>query len=319
MEFFTIFILLALAVAWRTIKIVPNHQNFVQERLGKFKNVLVPGFHFLIPIVDRIAYRHEVREQVIDVQSQACITRDNIQLLVDGIIFLKVMDAQKASYGIANYIAGSVNLAQTTMRSEIGKLSLDSTFSERDTINEKIVKEVDKASDPWGIKVLRYEIQNITLSDQMVNTLEKQMEAERQKRAEITIAQAQKQATINESTADREEQINISQGERQKRINEAEGKAQEISLVANAMAEGVKNIANAIKKPGGQKAVRMKILDQFIDEFGKIMKTSKVTVVPSQLANIKGFFEGFAKVTSTIPTTAESKPVANFDIDNSSE
>jgi len=166
---------------------------------------------------------------------------------------------------------------------------------------------------------LRYEIQNISLSDQMVNTLEKQMEAERQKRAEITIAQAQKQATINESTADREEQINISEGERQKRINEAVGKAEEISLVANAMAEGVKNIANAITKPGGQKAVRMKILDQFIDEFGKIMKTSKVTVVPSQLANIKGFFEGVAKVTDTIPTTAESKPVANFDIDNSSE
>ena len=305
MSYLTVLILVVLLIVWRTIKIVPNHQNFVQERLGKFKTVLEPGFHFLIPVVDRIAYRHEAREQVIDVQSQACITKDNIQLLVDGIIFLKVMDAQKASYGIADYIAGSINLAQTTMRSEIGKLSLDSTFSERDSINEKIVKEVDKASDPWGIKVLRYEIQNISLSDQMLNTLEKQMEAERQKRAEITIANAEKQATINESTADRQESINISEGERQKRINEAEGKGQAISLVANATAKGVKLIANAIKKPGGKKAVRMRIIDQFIEEFGRIMKTSKITVVPSQLANIKGFFEGFSRVTNDMPATVD--------------
>ncbi|MCP4751979.1 MAG: paraslipin [Proteobacteria bacterium] len=307
MIYFTILCLLVLIVAWKTLVIVPNHQSFVQERLGKFQRVLGPGFYFLIPLVDRIAYRHELREQVIDVDSQSCITKDNIQLLVDGIIFLKVMDAQKASYGIADYRQGSINLAQTTMRSEIGKLSLDSTFSERETVNEKIVKEVDLASDPWGIKVLRYEIQNITLSSQMLNTLEKQMEAERQKRAEITLAQAQKQSTINYSNADRKEKINISEGERQKKINEAEGKAKEISLIADASAKGLQKISKAIAKPGGERAVKMRIVDQFIEEFGGIMKTSKVTVVPARLANIKGFFEGIGKVSASLPTTTPGR------------
>ncbi len=298
---FTILVLITLVVVMKTFIIVPNHQNYVKERLGKFNKVLEPGYHFMIPFVDRLAYRHEMREQVIDVQSQTCITRDNIQLNVDGIIFLKVMDAHKASYGIADYRQGSINLAQTTMRSEIGKLSLDNTFSERDTVNEKIVKEVDLASDPWGIKVLRYEIQNINLSGQMLNTLEKQMEAEREKRAEITLADAQKQSTINLSNGERQEKINLSEGERQKKINEAEGKAGEIGLIANATAEGIKLISQAISSPGGARAVEMRILDQYIEELGSILENSSVTVVPSQLANIKGFFEGVGKVSTTIP------------------
>ncbi len=307
MIFFTVFIVIVLLVLWRTISIVPNHQNYVKERLGKFQKVLMPGFHFMIPIFDRVAYRHEIREQVIDVHSQSCITKDNIQLQVDGIIFLKVMDAQKASYGIADYKQGSINLAQTTMRSEIGKMGLDATFSERDAINEKIVKEVDMASDPWGIKVLRYEIQNIVLSNQMLNTLEKQMEAEREKRAEITLAQAEKQATINYSSADRMEKINVSEGERQKKINEAEGKAQEIRLLAEATAQGIKKISQAIGKPGGARAVELRVLERFIDEFGTILKTSKVTVVPGQLANIKGFFEGLGQVSGSIPVLNQNE------------
>ncbi|MBU3915230.1 paraslipin [bacterium] len=301
MTVFTFLVVIVLVVVLKTFVIVPNHQNYVKERLGKFQKVLEPGFHFMIPLFDRVAYRHEIREQVIDVQSQTCITKDNIQLNVDGIIFLKVMDAQKASYGIADYRQGSINLAQTTMRSEIGKLSLDGTFSERDTVNEKIVKEVDIASDPWGIKVLRYEIQNINLSGQMSNTLEKQMEAEREKRASITIAQAEKQATINHSSAERKEKINLSEGMRQKKINESEGKAQEIGLIANATAEGIKRIAQAIASPGGTRAVEMRILDQYIEELGNILGKSNVTVVPAQLANIKGFFEGMGRVSTSIP------------------
>lgn len=308
MTVFSILILLAIAFFLATMVIVPNHQSFVLERLGKFKKVLAPGFHLKIPIADRVSYRHEMREQVIDVHKQNCITRDNIQLEVDGIIFLKVMDAEKASYGIADYVAGSINLAQTTMRSEIGKLSLDSTFSERETINEKIVKEVDLASDPWGIKVMRYEIQNISLSRQMLNTLEKQMEAERQKRAEITLAQAEKQATINHSTANKTESINVSEGQRQKTINEAEGKAQEISLIATATATGLRQISSAISKPGGSKAVKMRVLDKYIEELGKILSNSTVTVVPTQLANIKGFFEGIGKVSQGIPVTEKTTP-----------
>jgi regulator of protease activity HflC (stomatin/prohibitin superfamily) len=308
MSIITAILLITGFALWRVMVIVPNHQNYVLERLGKFKRVLEPGFYFRLPIIDRVAYRHDIREQVIDVHSQSCITRDNIQLLVDGLIFLKVMDAQKASYGIADYKSGSINLAQTTMRSEIGKLSLDSTFSERDTINEKIVKEVDMASEPWGIKVMRYEIQNISLSSQMLNTLEKQMEAERQKRAEITLAQAEKQATINYSNADRTQSINHSVGERQKRINEAEGKAKEISLIASATAGGLQKISSAINKPGGAMAVKMKIIDSFIEELGKIFDQSNVTVVPTEVASLKSIFEGIGKVSLGIP--AAPAPVA---------
>ncbi|MCP4298923.1 MAG: SPFH/Band 7/PHB domain protein, partial [Proteobacteria bacterium] len=196
------------------------------------------------------------------------------------------------------------NLSQTTMRAEIGKLTLDSTFSERDTINSNIVSQVDLASDPWGIKVLRYEIKNITPSGSMIHTMEIQMEAERQRRAEVTLAEAEKQARINSSTADRQELINISEGDRQKKINEAEGTSQEIKLLANATAEGVKLISLAVSKPGGELALKMRIIDQFIEEFGKIVNRASLKVVPTQLANIKGFFEGLSHVSTTIPTTA---------------
>lgn len=307
--FFTILYLIAVIFIWKMFIVVPNHEMVILERLGKFKGVLKPGFHFLVPFFDKVAYRHEIREQVLDVAAQSCITNDNIQVEVDGVVYLKVMDSQKASYGIDDYRIASVNLCQTTMRSEIGKLSLDETFSERDSINSNIVSQVDLASDPWGIKVLRYEIKNITPSHNMVMTMEKQMEAERERRAEVTLAEAEKQARINHSTADRQEKINISEGERQKRINEAEGRAQKISLVAEATAEGIRQVSEAIAKPGGDQAVKMRILDQFIDEFGKVLEKSQISVVPGQLANIKGFFEGIGKVSGNIPTTGqESAP-----------
>lgn len=296
----TVIVLIVLFILWKMFVVVPTREACIKERLGKFAGVLEPGFHFLVPFIDRIAYRHEMREQVLDIPPQSCITKDNIQVEVDGLVYLKVMDAKKASYGIASYRRASVNLAQTTMRSEIGKMSLDSTFSERDSINESIVREIDKASDPWGIKMLRYEIKNITPSRKIIDTMEKQMEAERQKRAEILSAKADKEARINHSEGERQEAINISMGEKTKRINEAQGKAQEISLLADASANAIRMVGEAILKPGGSQAVKMQIIEQFIKEFGQILETSNISVVPGQLANIKGFFEGIGEVSSVL-------------------
>ena len=300
---FTVFLLLCLLAIWKTFIIVHMREAIVKERLGKFAGALMPGFHFFIPFLDRIAYRHEMREQVMDVPSQTCITRDNIQVEVDGIVYLKVIDPEKASYGIEDYRRASVNLAQTTMRSEIGKISLEKTFSERDSINENIVKEIDKASDPWGVKVLRYEIKNITPSLKVVDTLEKQMEAERQKRAEITLANAEKESMINRSEGERQEAVNISEGQRQKRINEATGQAQEISILAEATATGIKKVAEAIRRPDGEDAVKIRILDQYIQKTGEIMGEASVSVVPNQLANMKGFFEGVGQVALGVKET----------------
>ena len=300
MFYFTIIAAVVLFIVMNTFVVVPAHQSMVKERLGKFKKTMRPGFHFMVPFFDRIAYQLDIREQVLDIPSQTCITRDNIQVEVDGVVYLKVMDVEKASYGIGDYQRASVNLAQTTMRSEIGKMDLDHTFSEREKINENIVREIDLASDPWGIKVLRYEIKNISPSAHMIETMEKQMEAERQKRAEITLANGEKEATINLSTADRQEKINLSEGERQSQINIAEGKANEISSLAEATAYNVRRISEALAKPGGAEALKVKLVEQYIEEFGKIVNTSKVTVVPAQLANIKGFFEGVGQITGTI-------------------
>ncbi len=296
MFYFTIFLLAILAVVLKTFIVVPACQTMVKERLGKFRKNLEPGFHFLLPLFDRVAYRHDIREQVLDIPGQNCITKDNIQVEVDGVVYLKVMDVKKASYGIGDYKRASVNLAQTTMRSEIGKMDLDQTFSERDKINENIIREIDAASDPWGIKVLRYEIRNITPSAHVIETMEKQMEAERQKRAEITLANAEKEATINLSTADRQEKINLSEGEKQSRINIADGKAKEISFLAEATAFGIRRVSESLAKPGGSAALKIKLIEQFIEELGHILDASRVTVVPSQLANIKGFFEGVGKI-----------------------
>lgn len=300
LTFFTILAMIALFIVWKTIIIVPMRENYVVQRLGKFRTVLEPGFHFLIPFFDNIAYRHETREQVFDIPPQTCITNDNMQVEVDGLIYLKVIDPQKASYGIGDYKNASINLAQTTMRSEVGKLSLSKIFSERETLNEKIVKEIDLASDSWGIKVLRYEIKNIRPSSHIVQTLEKQMEAEREKRAEITLATADKESKILLSEGIRQEAINISEGEKQKKINLAKGKAKEIELLATATAEGAQIVANAINGTGGDKAVKMQLVEQYINELGHVLGNAKVTVLPEGMANIKGYFEGLDKVISPI-------------------
>lgn len=283
-------------IVTRLFIIVEFREEVIQERLGKFKKNLKPGFHFLVPFIDRPAYRSEMREQVLDVPSQTCITKDNIEVNVDGLVYIKVMDAYKASYGISNYQAAAVNLAQTTMRSEVGKITLDDTFSEREMMNENIVREIDKAADPWGIKVLRYEIKNIRPSNEIVDTMEKQMEAEREKRAEIVHSEGYRQARINESEGEQQSQVLVSEASRQKRINEALGKAKEIEMVATATAQGIQRIAEAMQKPGGDLAVKTKLVEQYIDEFGKIIATSKISVLPTETANLKTFFEGVSQV-----------------------
>lgn len=294
----------------RLFIIVEMREEVIQERLGKYKKTLKPGFHFMIPFVDRAAYHQEMREQVIDVPSQTCITKDNIEVAVDGLVYLKVMDSYKASYGISNYQAAAVNLAQTTMRSEIGKLTLDDTFSERENMNENIVREIDKAADPWGIKVLRYEIRNIRPSNEIVDTMEKQMEAEREKRAEITNSEGFRQARINESKGEQQSQVLISEAQRQRRINEAEGRAKEIELVATATAKGTRRVAEAISRPGGDLAVKTKLVEHYIDEFGKIIKKTNVSVLPTETANLKTFFEGVGKISSHT-TNNKTKPSGN--------
>ena len=298
--FFTILMLIVAFIAYNLILIVPMRELCVIERLGKFRSTLEPGLNFLIPFVDRVAYRHETRELCINIPHQSCISRDNIQIDVDALLYIKVMDAYKASYGIEDYLIAAINLAQTTVRSEVGKLRLSQTFSERDALNETIVREIDNASEPWGIKVMRYEVMNITPSRNVIDVLEKQMEAERQKRAEITLANAERDSTINLSEGERQEAINLSEGERQKRINEANGRAQEISILATATANGMTAIARAIKQPGGYQAMNVRLVESYIDQVDSLYARSDVSIVPSELANIEGMFEGFDRVATTI-------------------
>ncbi|MFT5788763.1 MAG: regulator of protease activity HflC (stomatin/prohibitin superfamily) [Shewanella sp.] len=300
MFIFTLFVLFVFFILYKLLLIVPMREVNVIERLGKFRAVLQPGFHFLIPFFDRVAYKHEIREQVLDVPPQSCISKDNTQLEVDGLVYLKVMDGKLASYGIEDYRRAAVNLAQTTMRSEIGKLSLSQTFSERDSLNESIVREIDKASDPWGIKVLRYEIKNITPSRKVIHTLEKQMEAERRKRAEITLANAEKAAMINLSQGERQEAINFSEGEKQRRINEAKGMGQEITIIAKAKTEGMELVSTALALDGGNEAMNMQLKEQFISQIGKILHEADVSIVPAGLAKLEGFFEGMEQVTHAV-------------------
>jgi regulator of protease activity HflC (stomatin/prohibitin superfamily) len=282
-------LIVAIVVLYKTIYIVPQKHAFIVERLGKYSKTLEAGFHILLPFLDRIAYRHTLKEQAIDVPPQVCITQDNISVEVDGILYMQVFDAAKASYGIDHYDFASTQLAQTTMRSIIGKMELDKTFEERDKINGTIVRAVDEASDPWGVKVSRYEVKNIVPPQSIKDAMEKQMRAERQKRAEIAKSEGDRQANINRAEGVKQQSIQESEGERQKRINEAEGKAREIELIATATAESLKKIGNAIEQAGGKEAVNLRIAEQYVDEFGKLAQTTNTTIIPSNLSDIGGF------------------------------
>ena len=279
-------IILAIIILSKSAKVVPQKTVYIVERLGKYSGTLEAGFHILIPFIDRIRYVHSLKENAIDVPEQSCITKDNIQVDIDGILYFVIVDPVKASYGINDYAFASIQLAQTTMRSEVGKIDLDKTFEEREKINMEIVAAVDKASMPWGLKVTRYEIKNIVPPPSIKDAMEKQMRAEREKRALIAESEGDKQAKINRAEGDKQEAIAKSEGEKMKRINEAEGRAQEIERVAQATARGIREIASAIAAPGGSQAVNLRIAEQYLGEFGKLATKSNTMIIPANMTDV---------------------------------
>ena len=294
--FFAIVAFIVLVAVLKTAIVVPQKTAFIVERLGKYRTTLEAGFHVLMPFFDRIAYRHSLKEQAIDVPPQECITKDNIAVSVDGILYMQVMDPAKASYGIGNYLFATTQLAQTTMRSEMGKLDLDRSFEERTSINAAIVAAVDKASDPWGIKVTRYEIKNITPPRTIRDAMEKQMRAEREKRAMIAESEGERQAKINRAEGERQEAIALSEGERMRKINEAEGRAKEILLVAEAQAAGIQKVAEAITGKGGAESVNMQLAQQYLTQFGNLAKTNNTMIIPANLADVAGVLKACSTV-----------------------
>ena len=279
---------LALYTIYRGAIVVPQQSVFVVERLGRFSNSLNAGFHILIPFIDRITYRHSLKEHASDIPEQVCITRDNVQVSIDGVIYIQVLDPKLASYGIGNFLFAITQLAQTTLRSEIGKIDLDRTFEERTTINSAVVEEVDKASNAWGVKVLRYEIKNITPPADVLQAMEKQMRAEREKRAVVLSSEGERDAKINAADGDKQQVIKDSEAVRQKRINEAEGEAQAILAVARATAEGLREIGAALETESGREAMQLRIAEQYIEEFGNLAKAGNTFVVPASLGDISG-------------------------------
>ncbi len=286
-------------IFFKLIRIVPEQETYIIEQFGKYNKTLGSGFHLVVPFIQRVAYKHSLKEDVIDVAPQMCITNDNVQVQVDGILYLKVVDPVKASYGIENYKYATAQLAKTTMRSEIGKLELDRTFSERDEINNSIVKAVDEASDPWGVKVTRYEIKDITPTITIEQAMEQQMRAEREKRAEILASEGDKAARINTSKGLRQEAINISKGERMRMITVAEGEAKAIEVIAEATAEGLKEVASALQTPRGKTAMSIRIAEQYVSRMGEILKASDITVLPSDIANLKGVLQSLITTVSS--------------------
>ncbi len=295
-----ILIVIVVFIVIKTFIIVPHQNVFIIERLGKYSRSLYSGYHFLIPFIDRIAYKHILKEEAIDVPPQICITKDNVQVEVDGIIYLKVLDPVKASYNIRDYKFSSIQLAQTNMRSEIGKLDLDLTFKEREIINKNVVSSLDIATEPWGVKVTRYEIKNIFPPKEVLLTMEKQMTAERDKRADIIFAEGEKISMINESEGKKLESINISEGEKQKKINLAEGKSKKIQLLSEATAKAIEMIAEAIRQPGGKEAMKLKIAEEYLISLEEILKKSNAKIIPLGPAVIESFFTGLGKMSEVI-------------------
>lgn len=279
-------ILFALIILAKTAVVVPQQSAYIVERLGKYAGTLYAGFHILVPFIDVIRYMHSLKEQAIDIPEQICITRDNVRVNIDGVLYLKVLNPERASYGIADYVFAITQLAQTTLRSEIGKIDLDRTFEERTNINAAVVSELDKASEPWGVKVLRYEIKTINPPADILSAMEKQMRAEREKRATILSSEAAREAAINTAEGEKQKMIKASEARRQQQINEAEGQAQAILAIAQATAEGIRRVAQAIQEPGGFEAVQLRVAEQYITEFGRIAKASSTVVVPSNLSDV---------------------------------
>ncbi|MDC4227638.1 MAG: paraslipin [Candidatus Manganitrophus sp.] len=277
---------LVIIVLAKTTVVVPQQSAYVVERLGKFSGTLDAGFHILFPFLDVIRYRHSLKEQALDIPEQLCITRDNVQVGVDGVLYLKVMNPERASYGVTDYTFAIIQLAQTTLRSEVGKIELDRTFEERTTINLAVVSELDKATEPWGIKVLRYEIKNITPPEDVLAAMEKQMRAEREKRAVILNSEGVRDSAINAAEGEKQQVIKASEANKQQQINEAEGQAAAILTVAEATAQGIRKIAEAIQSPGGYQAVQLRVAEQYINQFGNLAKEGNTLVVPATLSDV---------------------------------
>jgi regulator of protease activity HflC (stomatin/prohibitin superfamily) len=304
---FGLIALLAIVIVYKTALVVPQQSAFVIERLGRYHGTLNAGFHILVPFVDVIRYQHSLKEQAIDIPAQVCITRDNVQVGVDGILYLKVLNPERASYGIQNYSFAIIQLAQTTLRSEVGKIDLDRTFEERTTINVQVVGELDKASEPWGVKVLRYEIRNIEPPADILAAMEKQMRAEREKRAVILTSEGQRDAAINTAEGEKQQVIKASEANRQQRINEAEGQAAAIRAVAAATAEGLREVAGAIRTDGGMEAVQLRVAEQYVTQFGHIAQKTNTVVIPSNLSDVAGMIAAAMKVFSASGTPPRSK------------
>ena len=280
---FTIVVIVVIA---KTATIVPQQSAFVVERLGKFSRKLDAGFHILIPFLEAVSYKHTLKEQAVDIAEQICITNDNVQVGVDGVLYLQVLDPARASYGIGNYMFAISQLAQTTLRSEIGKIALDRTFEERSAINANVVNELDKASEPWGVKVLRYEIKNINPPHDVLSAMEKQMRAEREKRAVILTSEGVRDAQINEAEGEKQRVIKYSEAKKTQQINEAQGEAEAILAVASATAGGLSKVANAVIAQGGAEAMQLRIAEQYVAQFGNLAKEGNTFVVPANLADL---------------------------------
>src|SRR3954465_5554182 len=283
---FILLAILAIIIFAKTAIVVPQQSAYVVERLGRFSGVLDAGFHILVPFVDVIRYKHTLKEMALDIPAQICITRDNVQVQVDGVLYLKVMNPERTSYGISDHLFAITQLAQTTLRSEVGKIDLDRTFEERTNINIAVVAELDKATEPWGVKVLRYEIKNITPPADILAAMEKQMRAEREKRAVILTSEGQRDAAINSAEGEKQQVIKASEARRQQQINEAEGQASAILAVATATAEGIRRVAESIKLPGGYEAVQLRVAEQYGEQFGSLAKASTTLVLPANAADV---------------------------------
>lgn len=294
-----ILLLLALVFVFKTVNVVPQQHAWVVERLGKFHAVLGPGLNIVVPFVDRIAYKHVLKEIPLDVPPQVCITRDNTQLQVDGILYFQITDAMRASYGSSNYIAAITQLAQTTLRSVIGKMELDKTFEERDHINTAIVNAIDESAANWGVKVLRYEIKDLTPPKEILHAMQAQITAEREKRALIAASEGRKQEQINIASGEREAAIARSEGEKQASINRAEGQATAIVALAQANAEALRQVGAAIREPGGEDAVNLKVAEQYVGAFAQLAKTNNSIIVPANLGEMSSLIATAMQVVKT--------------------
>jgi regulator of protease activity HflC (stomatin/prohibitin superfamily) len=294
-----VLVALVVFVLAKTAIVVPQQNAFVVESLGKYSRTLQAGFHILIPFIEKISYKHSLKEHAFDIPEQVCITNDNVQVHIDGVLYMQVLDPKRASYGIGNYHFAITQLAQTTLRSEIGKIPLDRTFEERATINSMVVSELDKASDPWGVKVLRYEIKNITPPADVLTAMEKQMRAEREKRAVILESEGTRDAAINQAEGDKQKVIKESEANRQQQINEADGEAAAILAVATATANGLREVAGALQTQGGDGAMQLRIAEQYITQFGNLAKEGNTFIVPANLTDIASVLAVASEVVKT--------------------